>query len=766
MAMKTIRVSQSVRPIRFAWLVTPPQPDTFDRAVELNTALWGGLHNPIVPIWRRFPSAHPASRSLGILREFDPDFIVNLTSLPVPKAIQDEYDPLIVEKDDILRAQGTVYQLERGLSMAAAMESMARSWAPDGASSPALSYVALSDRTPHRRFLAAQWGQFPTDLGVDFSDNYLRLLSPQNVPAHYLAHSDPAIGKSMSPIKLTTYALRSFRVFGTFSSHQILLGDPRSLLDVIEFWNLRASGRSVLFVPIGEESAFPEAVAAQTNDGSYPLNERVQNQTQILKAPSVEISDFNASSTQINALISESLTSVPFSANWGIERIPLLKDVDVVRTDASQTDDEVLLQDDELVPFKALRPPFLPRRGMAQYTGHVWANVLRLSSTHSNDVVTTYPTDAAIQHALARGLGVIGLDPLRTSSDGIVHYGSDVHDYIRLRPMAVSTFFNRYLDAYGLNAVRSPAGKAADGIIRFMGGRLEYDIRIFKLPAVRAVLKELAGRQDKTVHQPLSKSAIIGTMKREWNKEFDDLMYGQDLKIDHPQLAAFEYLSHKHVIKPGRLFKCETCDMTSWYSLNDFGDQFSCRYCRATQDVTGLENKNWYYQPNGLFAIQDSGHGSIGVLVTLWRLGNFSNGAKYITSTKLVDKATAREYEIDFALMGDEGFREMPSLVLGEARDQKDFTRKETNKLAKLAKRFSKQPYLCFTTLKDDFSRSEKVLFRGLYNQGHRLLLFTPAELNPYDLHERFEHAPHRYPVTLDQLSENTLQTHLGITTQ
>jgi hypothetical protein len=49
-------ITVTLRPIRFAFLVNPSERKVLDRAIRIGLLLWGGLHNPIIPILRRVPT--------------------------------------------------------------------------------------------------------------------------------------------------------------------------------------------------------------------------------------------------------------------------------------------------------------------------------------------------------------------------------------------------------------------------------------------------------------------------------------------------------------------------------------------------------------------------------------------------------------------------------------------------------------------------------------------------------------------------------------
>src|SRR5260221_9444414 len=61
--MARIVVKRRLRPIRFAFLVRPDDLGELRRAFQINTVLWGGRHNVLIPDWKRSPEVHRAEGS-------------------------------------------------------------------------------------------------------------------------------------------------------------------------------------------------------------------------------------------------------------------------------------------------------------------------------------------------------------------------------------------------------------------------------------------------------------------------------------------------------------------------------------------------------------------------------------------------------------------------------------------------------------------------------------------------------------------------------
>lgn len=74
-----------VRPLRLGFLMKPDDPAMLLRVIEVNTCLWGGRFNFIIPVFGRTPKRYrdrylpgPTTKQLrdGIIEAFEPDFLV------------------------------------------------------------------------------------------------------------------------------------------------------------------------------------------------------------------------------------------------------------------------------------------------------------------------------------------------------------------------------------------------------------------------------------------------------------------------------------------------------------------------------------------------------------------------------------------------------------------------------------------------------------------------------------------------------------------
>jgi hypothetical protein len=83
--MAHISAKVRLRPVRFAFLVRPNDPVRLTEILRINTCLWGGKFNPIIPFFRQVPlwwdrhglRSETAKQIInGYLDYYEPDFVV------------------------------------------------------------------------------------------------------------------------------------------------------------------------------------------------------------------------------------------------------------------------------------------------------------------------------------------------------------------------------------------------------------------------------------------------------------------------------------------------------------------------------------------------------------------------------------------------------------------------------------------------------------------------------------------------------------------
>lgn len=792
--MEYIRCQQKVRPLRFAFAISPSDKENIIEAMEYSTALWGGYGNTLLPIWTRFPSRKAKSCCLGLIKDFDPDFIVNLTSIPLPKDINQDYEERVISKSNfIAKNKDNTFRFEKGLNI---LSFLTHVWETETKSISGKSRAIIfkdTKKSKYRKFWACLFGEYPDELGRDYSSAFKETLKAREIKATFKNLSKIMADEAFPPISLTVYKLTRFSFNGGFSSHIVYIGNPANALDLIEFWNIRASGREIFFLPINAYKLFGEQVKRIIKAGDYPINERVQNETDLQKAPSLKEDEFKSVCEWIKNDLGYPLSRRSWSPNWGRRSERVVEDIAPCKYYDDEVKSNLIFDEDRFSPLVLARPSFLSKSLLQKLNRpfeerDYWVNEIDLSDNYKNDYFFNFPSDKALTDMVARDFIFGSIDKVRLIKSAVVYYNNGIMDEVHIHPLKTDEVFVELFKGYGMNISSSPAGVFAKRIIEYMD-RLE-GCRVFKIRGIRNLLIQLSkqggDRKDKSKtkdNEPKLHSqyggtfgelkGIVGYRRKDeyggpnWDEQIykDLVLYYQQPKPLTPAIA-IDYLFKKNVFRVGLRFTCQNCGKEDWYHLTEFDSNFTCRYCFKNQHIGSLEGttkKEWHYKADGLFMIPNAGEGSLAVILALWRLHHLEHGRsfKYVTSQNIKG---VKDAEVDFIATMLGHFQMGDVLILGEARNYVDFTRKDISKLIEIGSKFPTKPYLCFATLKDKFSDKEKEELKRVIKHKFGLIPLTRLDLDPYDLYNRFNSLKEKYAVTIKDFSFNLCSLNLGLT--
>lgn len=565
-------------------------------------------------------------------------------------------------------------------------------------------------------------------------------------------------------LDFTRFGLRVFGGTASFSSHIIFIGDHRNPADLIEFWNIRATGRTVVFVPTAAYQVFEPLIRLVATEGRYPINQQVENHADLQKGPSLSDAAFEEVCDWIVTVGLGQLPRRSRRPRFGQEIEFYVGDIHVAELKASEGEEISVLENGLMTPVKLIPPPYLPD-GTVRKGQFSWSVEVTMSGGFRDpEFMFSFPNEPAVEDVVRRGvMGMPG--KVRLGRRGIVFQQDWARSTLYLMPVPTKDVLHALLRQAGLEAEPSQPGQYAEQIVKKMGS-LHGDCRVFKIRGVREILDRLG--DGSTLTKGNMYQAVMSETPDEhgqnWRLElYNDLIlrYGQGRSFDFG--ATFDVLLEKHILRPGFVFRCRTCFKDDWYHVSEFAEEYTCHFCFTPQRVNFASVHEWQYKADGLFRIPDSAQGSVAVILSLWRFDHFDHGGqgRYVTSRNLVARDTGRHYEIDYVYVVMDTFDTSYELVLGQATRFGDFTDDDMQKMAELADRFPRKPYLAFSTLKDHYSDADKARLRSLAERGYQVIAFTREELDPYDLFDRFDQAPHKYEVGLKDLSENTL--HLNV---
>ncbi len=726
------------------------------QATSLNTVIWGGRYNPIVPL--------DAAKSYeGLLKEFDPDLLVDLSDGTMPSYLSSEYANRTVATGDLVASDYRTgkRRIVLGFNI---LPILAHIHSQDIRFSPVDSSRAVivdsSGYPEWRPFVSVVFGDFTRlpESDVAFADNYSRSLRARQLPF------DPA-GKpedsadAIPPLALTGYGIRTLGGHANFSSHILYVGDHRAFNDLTGFWNIRATGRHVWFVPAEHFARHERVVKEFAERGRYPINQQVQNSADIQKSPTIDEKVFGEVSNWI-AGVAGNLSRRSWQPRFGLDIDMYVGDIHAAELEAQSAEEIALLDNSRLTPIKVLTPRFLEEDKV--YPGEFkWAVELDGSEPYErNDVMLfSFPHSPSVEKLVQRSFGGLPGE-VRLRKNRVVLIRKHVEGSVYRIPTATKDVFYAFFKDYELEAQASQPGRYTDEIIAKLG-TLHFGCRLFKIQGVRDVLARLSGGAALTkgnMYQTVS-STSEGPHGRNWIPELYEGLYLRKGQAKHtPSFTdIFDELLENQIIRPGREFTCRKCTATSWHHVSDFGEEYKCPFCFTVQRVPFGQFNEWQYKADGIFRMQHSGFGSIAVILSLWRLSDLHGigGGRYLTSTNLRSK-DGWSCEIDYAWLTTERFTSNQALVIGQATTFAQFSPDEVKKVRELSDRLGRSAYLAFSTLSGAFSSDERLLLKELRDDGHKVLAFTRWELDPYDLFDRFKDLPNKYSGSLKDLSENT----------
>jgi len=728
------------------------------KAVSINSVLWGGIYNPIVP-------TSPDECRVGLLTTFDPDYLVDLTNSALPDPLPNDFKDriaaegeLVCEREDRPGAR----RLNLGFGIGPVLWHIHENELRGGTkpSPAALATDVPPAWVPYASFVFGDLSGLH-DMGVDVRAAYKELALATEV-AFDPDKEGVDYGKWVFPINATTYGIRAYGGFGNSSSHIAYLGDPCNLGDLIEFWNIRAAGRDVWFLPVTHYQKQRPMLERIVKAGHYHIM-NVDNHADLQKAPSVPDDQFKSVCEWVKTLGIGPLAFRDWSPRFGVSIPRYLGDIHAARLEAARAEETTLFEGETLTPVKMIPPPYLERD--APPMRHRWAVEVSISNPHTtDDWICRLPRARGMEKLLHRHMASDGT--LRLTDNGLVALEDCVHERACFFPVRTFDVVSTVLEEVtGLRARQSLPGRCAERIIRKMG-TLEFDCRVLKMRGVREVITKLNDPDCKLTKgniRDIVMSTATDHYGRNWREDLYRLLWIARDSLAENFTGVFDFLLDRRVIRPGLTLRCESCFREDWYHVSEFDEEYTCRYCFNRQRVDFARAKEWQYKADGLFRVPNSADGSVGVILALWRLNALANRWQrgYVSGVELCRSDGSVESELDycFVVMGPPGGAY--ELVLGEAKSFVDYEEEKMRKVTELADRFEVRPYLAFATLKDEFSDAEKSLLRDLVRREYRVIPLTRLELDPYDLYRRFENAPHKYPTNFSEFSESLVHVNL-----
>ena len=771
--MATFNVSVKYRPIIIGFLVRQGSLEDLVTAAGINTLLWGGINNPIIPVSQDLASCE------RLLELFSVDALYAVAHSPeIDKVIADHpflrephhYGENIFYEDWHTKKKLVAY-LDSISIVDLYWEKEFRHAAKDFQSNCGL--VRWNADDPLANLFGIQFGFYPDqyDLLDDFEKAFMTGLKAKEFTVPSGGQLPGVLVGHLTPIGLTGIDLTGYGG-GWPSEDGIYVGDENDFVDLSSFWNLRAAGVGLRFLSRNHIERLKEFINAHLKnlDGRKPTP---ANSWDCIAIYSTE---------KLHAEIPKILEGFESKKNrllCSVERMiggdPSLKP----RSFYFEWETTLASVEESFGrPVVTMGLPdkkFLDQPRGRQERNLAFQNLAVSLNFYSE---SDYP-EHTLKPPFLRNLNEfysreIAFDPwkLRVESEGIALIITANESSIHLSPLSHQKLIERILALAGATATRSQPGLLAYQIIKSMRefGPLEA-CRVFKVRGSRNLINTLkpgdfidwnsALKIIGSAHFDKFKSLYIESRERRELEPADVLTFLLKKRILRAHLRLWERLGRRR-----KAFKCKQCGLESTVLMTAFEGFWSCPLCEHSQylpEVIGSEYRRkdmWKFKKSGLFSKDNNQEGAVPVILSLLVLLRVLDSGQFFYSTSL-NLHFERSCETDLCVLCYHHGRKT-EIAIGECKSEKGrITSQDVSNLKaarEKLKAIGLDCYLVFSKTADSFYDEEIMLFRGLKAENVPFVLFTNREIEPYHPYweKESENLPVRYPHTLAELARNS----------
>ena len=772
-------VTINARPIRLAFLVNPTDIDSLQRVIEINTFLWGGKFNAIIPTFQDTPENwyHCSDMNAqdivsGYLNNFDPDCVVPMGECSDYALNYGDRDVIDHHSIFFVAAQieGTAGY---GISLFETLNHFIKNNEFElGVIGDKFEICMPCFSNSAYPLLSSLFGTLPEkviEVLEQRCENYLKIEQIDCSISNYTefikaqAHHrhEYLFGNQVLHRREYLMGINSLG-FSRISSGEsvIFFFDAENPVDIIDYWNLRATGRVV-----------------------YPIPKQF-SQDENLKNFALDLIGRNAFSrgnfeTRLSASEQvEYMSSIGFTKGF-------IKSISVTEEDYLGFFSSI-----ECQPFQIAYPQMwqkLPPRdkhamrsfssGRRYYDIHDLpsnrAEILNTLSpyikpggsfTHTprfaNEIWFTVYNDKLISTSvLPEGLKDLSEvcqpnNHVRASKNNLVYLVHEPESYFEIGLPQSTVIFENWMESRGWGFEISNAGHIVTQTIKRLG------IQFFEVFAIKGIIELLDEMKDE-------KSLL---QKNLWDKiqEIVQRRHEAGEILEYDAEGILKSLVDAKVLQPGMKMSCTNCKQSSWYSVEDANYILRCPRCLELFDFPykpGAEIK-WAYRRLGAF---DSPNKSEGIYTTLLLLRFFSdaqmlNGAiTSLMSFNLKKENVADEdeekiigKEIDLGLFFQLTGGDDIETIFAECKTFGSFREKDVEKMEILGTKFP-EAVLTFAKLGNLTDEEKDSLSNLIRRSCNTVLILTGEDLLRQSLRDDYKSGT----MSFDGLCRITQSIHL-----
>lgn len=724
-----ITVVKKLRPLRLAFLVAKDDKRTLRDAFRINTCLWGGIYNPLIPFFRKTPMnwedrrfRHPSASSIlkGYLDSFDPDYVVVKDKKMLPDSLFDKerillFEEVLTSNDDCPISYGVdvtdLYWHLYDKEFKFERRHPIKVFIPK----PSKETALLS---------ACYFGEFPSAKAMGYvKKNYSHCFNPKELTINPSNLLDCLINEGASPLRITRAELQvSHRGWRADSS--VFFMDATSWLDIVDFWNLRAIGRDVLPLPKQHADNYIDLLnkIIKRNHVPYRHNKDMMHHTNFICSRSSSMEEMQSFSKKLTSPGQGAISLQHWYPRMWDEWAKDKDHVALCSVEVKEESEEVSLDNDYL-RFKDISPEFVRKYG--ENGKPRWVNVIRFK-----DFYKRYDCPSVLPRNLKDAYRIFGAHSFNKawiSSEGI-NIPCEHYEWSHFFEIPTNfKVFEAWFKAQGFEIELSGAGRILLKIIDSVGGihgiRTFQDEEIIKLldkMSHAAVESEIKEADDEPVKSKVrAKTVSVKTWK--------DLL----IKLNHNSAEVaerhFRNLINYKILKGGVNLQCPECAQHTWYALDDLSDRVTCERCLEKFDfpiVRPISKDNWHLRTIGPFSVENYAQGGYSVALSLRFFADhqLSTEMTWIPSFS-IKKKDSMPIEADFGIFLSQGRLDeikSPVVIFGECKSFFDeFTNKDINRMKQMTDNFPGS-VIAFCTLRPTLTVREKKIIAKLARRGRK----------------------------------------------
>ncbi|MBN2315094.1 MAG: hypothetical protein JXM79_14285 [Sedimentisphaerales bacterium] len=705
--MRLISVNRACRPIRLAFLVRPGNQGDFLRAIEINTVIWGGIYNPIIPFYKRAPQVwkdhkfgNPTSVEIlrGYISTFQPDFMVKPDDCSIPPDIFPE-KRTISPKDVLSPPLPQEYSPTRspvrfGVDMTDVYHEVYSKVFRFVQRHP--QKTQIPSMQGHLRLLGAcLWGLFPADKRLAYYEREFAEIF--DAKAENLKSITTLLLGNIYPLKVTRYKLEAS---GQIPEPCVFVMDETNALDLIDFWNLRACGGLCVPLPV----SFSGALASEVKDFmNLHLKREVRSDScltypRLIGARSLDVDEIRQIADNLPLSKQHRRAFGLYPRLW--EGRIVTREYDTPVSFHFKAKYDQFNVEEDSIELNALEPEFAGRFGRG---GPRWINVVSTNEYYSGRLPANVIPDGLRE--VRRIFGAYSLHGPWISDGGVALCCEHKNWDYRWRLPEAKQIGTRWASEKGYELVLSDSGRILESMVDVAGSL--FDGRWFADEGIIRALGRMAEGQ------AVPSGEFRQLVKRA--NEQDEILQG--LTDRHLQ-----YFQKKGILRLCMKVQCPHCGQHPLYTLEELAHRIECRQCLRHFEfpLASPPSGGWFYRSIGPFASPGFAQGAYSALLALRFLTEqLEARTTCVPSCKLVKNG--KELEADFIC-----FWHKPSwaerdrhVIFAECKCFGNFEDKDVRRMQEFARKFSGS-VMAFCTLKNSLDPRERTLLRKFAESGSR----------------------------------------------